>query len=138
MQLFCYLLLHNNNISMGYPGLVQEKHKSIANSLELRFSCTDPSICSPSWAEWLWESIEIYIPLFINITIIQVVQIFPDEEGLLGTDLISYKTSYRKILIRLETVKLGVRTLQLLWNLAGILEAVLPRHLVNFKVIWAF
>ena len=28
-------------------GLVQERHNSIANAMELRLSCTNPSICSP-------------------------------------------------------------------------------------------
>ena len=30
-------------------GLVQERHNSIANALELRLSCTNPSMCQVSW-----------------------------------------------------------------------------------------
>ena len=33
-------------IVYNIDGLVQERHKSIANALELRVSCTNPSICN--------------------------------------------------------------------------------------------
>ena len=37
-------------------GLVQKRRNSIANTLELRLSCTNPSICEKlSESEWLAE-----------------------------------------------------------------------------------
>ena len=50
MDLFCHLRLDNDaNIFTSFPyidGLVQESRKSIANALELRLSCANPSIYS--------------------------------------------------------------------------------------------
>ena len=52
-----------------------------------------------------------------------------------GADSTSHKTSYRKIPQSLQGARSGVKMLVLLWNLAGISAAVLPRYLPNFRAI---
>ena len=45
----CLVAAKNQSAKMALPnidGLVQERHNSIANALELRLSCTKPSICN--------------------------------------------------------------------------------------------
>ena len=42
-------------------GLVQERHNSIANALELRLSCTNPSIVSPGVMYFLHQPINMWV-----------------------------------------------------------------------------
>ena len=44
--------LHSKNGVRHIDGLVQERRNSIANALELRLFCTNPSILRPDWPKW--------------------------------------------------------------------------------------
>ena len=82
-------------IQYGIDGLVQERRNSIANALELRHSCTNPSI----WYVLCFRYIEVSVDscdIFIVI-----------HQGLYA---LSSKTSYNKISWSLETARFGFRT----------------------------
>ena len=55
-----------------------------------------------------------------------------------GTDSISHTTSYRKISHSHENTGSLSRDFPIVWNLAGVYAAQLPRHLPNFKAIRPF
>ena len=57
------------NISVYIDGLVQERRNPIANALELRLSCTNPSIWEMSRPLPVRSTVSLCVPLRLSVTL---------------------------------------------------------------------
>ena len=119
-----------------FDRLVQERRNSIANALELRLSCTNPSIlCTSFWVQssFLLKQFSMSILASQGLR-----QLGSDQRACHLTWLSSQSQvaahSHGRIIHNISSHPSTILSIET-WT--DILPALLPRHLPNFKMIWS-